>query len=193
MSIVSPLPFTIASGQVISANPLQSNFNSLVNDVNANAAPSSNPTLSNPKFTGILTNPSHSQPAFDYSLSASLVHPANGTVVVFGTPTFTQQGGLYNPATGILTCSAGAAGLWMISAQLSITVATTNASFNLLKNGVILKAAGAWIQSVSTINIVALVQLASTDTLTIATNASTTSATINADASASFFSGYFLG
>jgi hypothetical protein len=55
-AIVAPLPFTISSGQVISANPLQQNFNWLLNQVNANAAPlTSVGVVTSGSYTGTLT------------------------------------------------------------------------------------------------------------------------------------------
>lgn len=51
-AIVAPLPFTIVAGTPIQANPLQSNFNWLMNQTNANAAPTASPI-----FTGTVVIP----------------------------------------------------------------------------------------------------------------------------------------
>jgi hypothetical protein len=51
-AIVAPLPFTIVAGTPIQANPLQSNFNWLMNQTNANAAP-----IAGPVFTGTVVIP----------------------------------------------------------------------------------------------------------------------------------------
>ena len=39
MSIINPLPYNIVNGQAIDATPVMANFNEILNDVNANAAP----------------------------------------------------------------------------------------------------------------------------------------------------------
>jgi hypothetical protein len=48
--IVGPLPNTIANGQTEDAVPVMANYNWILNQVNANAAP-----LNNPTFTGVVT------------------------------------------------------------------------------------------------------------------------------------------
>ena len=70
MSIVGTLPNNIQDGQAVDAVPVMGNYNWIVNQVNANAAP-----LASPVFTGLATIPSIIGPT---SLSGSLTLGSGG-------------------------------------------------------------------------------------------------------------------
>jgi hypothetical protein len=104
-AIVAPLPFTIVAGTPIQANPLQSNFNWLMNQTNANAAPTASPVFTGTvviptlNVTGSASIPSLSAPTLNtttltVATTASIPQITGGTTFT-GTITTTVPGSAF--------------------------------------------------------------------------------------------------
>src|ERR1700739_2608930 len=89
MPIIGSLPFTIVNGTLEDANPVMANYNWILSQVNANAAP-----LNNPVFTGTLT-----------SSSVSITGGTIDGTVIGGTTPAAITGTSITATTGVITPS----------------------------------------------------------------------------------------
>jgi hypothetical protein len=79
MAIINPLPYTIVNGNPVDATPVESNFNQIVNNVNANAAPVGG-NASQQFLVASTTNPAGAVPLAQ--LQNGSISPTFGTTVV---------------------------------------------------------------------------------------------------------------
>lgn len=152
-AIVGPLPFTISSGQQIQANPLQSNYNWLLNQVNANAAP-----LASPALTGIPTvngTTIFSSGSFTGTITGCTTAPTVtinwykvGNLVTIAIPAYTGGISLTSNSSAF-TITGGPAGIGT-SGSWSSNHGPILSHVSAMDNGAVVQA-GAWVDSTGTI------------------------------------------